>query len=195
MFYICAMETQDISIEQTLKQMRHIVVDKVLLRSFFEDPTHEPTEAELGEVLKVINLVLCVHFSKYYSRFDDLRSQALLTILERRGRYDSAYPPLGFCYTIARNEAGNSLRRWVREAGLDSVGYSCRGARTKEVAPTELSELLLYMSGDVPFERIVVPQKLAGALLVFCERGSSKYSGDVCKERVIDLLLNVIKLK
>lgn len=184
----------DMAINKVLRQMKHIVVNKEVLLSFYSHPVSSATEEEIAEVVKVINLVLSIHFGKYYSYFDDLRSQALMTIMERHDRYDSAYPPLGFCYTMARNEAGNLLRKLIKEDGLETVGFS-RGGRVKEVVPTELSDLLLYMSGDKPFVRLVVPTELAGALLIFCERGVSKYSGDVSKERVIDLLLNSILIK
>ena len=58
-----------------------VVIDKRLLLSFYMHPTDETTEAELAEINKVISIVLNTHFGKYYRMFDDLRSQALATII------------------------------------------------------------------------------------------------------------------
>lgn len=196
LIYVCVMSLFDKSIVGVAtKQMRGIRVDTRLLRGFYSNPSEEPTELELAEVIKVINLVMSVHFEKYWQYFEDARSQALLTMLERRDRYDSAYPPLGFCYTMARNEVGNFIRRVCRESSIEDVSMvSCSGNSVKPVVPTVLQELLEYMSGDRLFDRIEVPQHLAGPLLVFCERGMSKDNGDVSRERVIDRLLSAIRL-
>lgn len=181
--------------EAALKDIKCATVNKALLASFYSHSISEVTDEELAEVIKVVNVVLKVHFSSYFSYWEDLRSQALLTIFERHDRYESGYPALGFCYTIARNEVGNLLRRLIRENLCDLGGSSMVNShKVSEAVPTELGDYLYFLSGEAPCGRMVIPSGVAGALLVFCERGCSGCSLDTARERVLLNLLENIRL-
>lgn len=170
-------------------------VNKAQLREFFVRGDGVYDDAALAEVLKVINVVLKVHFNAYYYYWDDLRSQALLEIILRRDRYDQSYEALGFCYTIARNEVGNLLRRLVREDRCDlSSSAMVNKQVVSESVPTELDDYFCFLSGEVCCGRMEVPAKISEGLLVFCERGVSGVSTDVARGMVISKLLEAIRL-
>lgn len=167
-----------------------VVVDKRLLLSFYMHPTDETTEAELAEINKVISIVLNTHFGKYYRMFDDLRSQALATIIERHDRFDSKMAAYPYLYTMIRNEAGNLIRRLLREDDLEVLPPS--HGRVAEIIPSVLDELLPFLSGDSPFTRIEIPHGLVGPFLVFCQRGlNKKQSESEAMESVIGKLVDI----
>lgn len=170
-----------------------VSIDKDLLSSFFAHPSDEITMEELGEVRKVIRLVLNAHFSSYYHFFDDLQSQVLLTVLERHDRFDSSFPPYNYIYTMARNEAGNLLRRLLREQGYEDVPLHNEVYIPAEFS--ELGDLLGYLSGRADFIVFDVPADKVSMLLLFCERGLSTVSDiDVVRESLLERLINTLIL-
>lgn len=181
--------------EAALREVKCVTIKKSLLQGFYSKPVSDCTDAELAEVLKVINVVLKVHFNAYISYWEDCRSQALLSIMERHDRYESAYPALNFCYAIARNEVGNLLRRLIREDKCDFDGtYMGSDIKVSEAVPTELSDYLCFLSGEESCGRMVIPSMVSGSLLVFCERGLSGVSTDVARDRVISKLLDAVQV-
>lgn len=166
-----------------------VAIDKKILLQFYLHPVSEVTSRELDEIHKVISIVLNTHFGKYYQDFDDLRSQALMTIMERHGRFDKSMSPYNYLYTMIRNEAGNLLRRLNREDRLESVSPS--KGKVSEIVPSELSDLLPYLSGDAGFSRIDVPRRLVPSLLVFCQRGLHKRQSELeATEAVLDMMID-----
>ena len=119
-----------------------VAIDKKILLQFYLHPVSEVTSRELDEIHKVISIVLNTHFGKYYQDFDDLRSQALMTIMERHDRFDKSMSPYNYLYTMIRNEAGNLLRRLNREDRLESVSPS--KGKVSEIVPSELSDSLSF---------------------------------------------------
>lgn len=174
------------------KRLR-VNIDKGVLSAFFAHPREAVTAAELEEVMKVIQLVLNAHFSSYYHFFEDLRSQVLLTVLERHDRYDSSFPPYNYIYTMARNEAGNTLRRLLRERGFEDVP-----AHREAYSPVDYSEvgvLLGYLSAQEDFIVYDVPADKVMSLLVFCERGMGSTSDlDVVREKLLERLVATLIL-
>ena len=157
-----------------------VAIDKKILLQFYLHPVSEVTSREL---------VLNTHFGKYYQDFDDLRSQALMTIMERHDRFDKSMSPYNYLYTMIRNEAGNLLRRLNREDRLESVSPS--KGKVPEIVPSELSDLLPYLSGDAGFSRIDVPRRLVPSLLVFCQRGLHKRQSELeATEAVLDMMVD-----
>lgn len=188
------MELYPLSVE-VLSDPTCCTVNKAQLRVFFMEEDGVYDDAALAEVLKVINVVLKVHFNAYYHYWEDLRSQALLEVMLRRDRYDASYEALGFCYTIVRNEVGNLLRRLVREDKCDLGSSAMVNKRSvSEAVPSELSDYFCFLSGEQSCGRMVVPADVCESLLVFCERGVSHVSGDVARGMVISKLLAAIRL-
>lgn len=144
-------------------------VDKSLLDQFFLSYPQEPTIAQLEEVKKVLNVVMIKHFSSYISNMDDLRSYALLAVLERRSQYDPSYSSYNYIYSIFRNEVGNKINKLTKENFVEDILKFKEALYESNEAelPKEISRYKKYLTGEEEFSLLRIPKKDALNLIVF----------------------------
>lgn len=170
-----------------------IRVNKKLLDSFYAKPKELATPEEINEVNKVITIVLHHYFSKYYRMYKELRSWAMLAILEKHQNYDPSWSSYNFVYRISRNEIGNKLSKYFKsskEEYYDTIPE--QGKYTVISQPLEsVSELTPYLSGEKGFEVLDVPKNLIFPLLVLVEETLNKSSKDDIYYAVANLLIQI----
>lgn len=159
---------------------RWVNISEDVLKSFFAHPVPLITPQEVAEVKKVVGIVLNTHFSKWYQYYEDLFSWVMSALLEKHDIYNPEYRAYTFIYTIARNEAGNKIAKYLRETLLEEypeIGTVAHDVKTDGVKP-----LLPYLSGEQKFGIVAVPQYLVLPLLQFAEHGKNPRKESVLEE-------------
>ena len=171
---------------------RSISINMRCLDRFFSKPVAECTEEEVAELRKVAELVLSIHFRKYRNYWEDMVSEIVTTFMERAGRFDPAYNAYSYLYTMARNVAGNWLRRIERESDIEGAS-GFRSRQTDEVVD-QLAPIQPYLCGERPYEQLDVPPACVEPLLLLCERGVSGKSARESQHAVLKKLIHLLTL-
>ena len=150
---------------------RSISINMQVLASFFAKPASLCTREEYEELRKVATLVLSIHFRKYRNYWEDMVSEIITTFMERAERFDPSYNAYSYLYTMARNVAGNWLRRVERESDIEGAA-GVRSRHSDEVVD-QLAPIQPYLCGERPYDQLDVPPSCVEPLLLLCERGQS----------------------
>lgn len=143
-----------------------------LLKTFFMHPVPYITPEEYEEVKKVIGIVLNTHFSKWYAYYEDLYSWVITALLNKHDIYNPEYRAYTFIYTIARNEAGNKIAKYLRETLVDEYPDT-NAVKVHDIKSDGVKPLLPYLSGEQGFTIIEVPRDLVLPLLQFAMQGKN----------------------
>jgi len=147
-----------------------LVVDRELLFEFLIIAPEEIADEHLNEVDKVISIVLNKYHSSQYQFFEECRAQIMITILERRDRFDPKYDAYNYIFTIARNESGNYIKKLTKEASLDetSTQVEDKGSLELEYDPmSPLKPYVAYLAGYADYNYIRISRESAVDLLVY----------------------------
>lgn len=177
--------------EQKFNRYR-IKVDEDLIDSFFAHPVKEATEAELAEVNKVITIVLKLYYSKYYQWYDDLRAWVLTAIFERHKNYDPQWRSFNYVYRIARNEAGNKIQRFNKEAQefVDYLPEPNERTTFETDLLGEVRPILPYLSGQVSFTIVDVPKRCIFPLYRLVLEQQKEAARNDFKTKIIETLIS-----
>lgn len=167
-----------------------IKVNKEYIDSFFAKPASEATNKEIAEVNKVITIVMNRYYGKYYRMFKELRSWAMLAIIERHKNYDPQWSAYNYVYRISRNEIGNKISKFIKEEYLDVLpeygSYSSSGHDFDSI-----EQLIPYLSGEKSFGVLDVPKDMIFPLLVFVEESLHRSTKDLTYLSVANILIQV----
>ena len=166
-----------------------IKVNKQLIDSFYSKPKDQATQKEIAEIYKVIQIVLNHYYSKYYCKFKELRSWAMLAILERHQNYNPVWSSYNFVYRIARNEIGNKLSKYGKEEFMEELPEDSKQALPESMSSVE--ELLPYLSGDKFFKVLEVPKGLIVPLMTFVMESTTSMSMDAIYKDIANTLVDL----
>ena len=166
-----------------------IKVNKQLIDSFYSKPKDQATQKEIAEIYKVIQIVLNHYYSKYYCKFKELRSWAMLAILERHQNYNPVWSSYNFVYRIARNEIGNKLSKYGKEEFMEELPEDSKQALPESMSSDE--ELLPYLSGDKFFKVLEVPKGLIVPLMTFIMESTTSMSMDDIYKDIANTLVDL----
>lgn len=166
-----------------------IKVNKQLIDSFYSKPKDQATQKEIAEIYKVIQIVLNHYYSKYYCKFKELRSWAMLAILERHQNYNPVWSSYNFVYRIARNEIGNKLSKYGKEEFMEELPEDSKQALPESMSSVE--ELLPYLSGDKFFKVLEVPKGLIVPLMTFIMESTTSMSMDDIYKDIANTLVDL----
>lgn len=166
-----------------------IKVNKQLIDSFYSKPKDQATQKEIAEIYKVIQIVLNHYYSKYYCKFKELRSWAMLAILERHQNYNPGWSSYNFVYRIARNEIGNKLSKYGKEEFMEELPEDSKQALPESMSSVE--ELLPYLSGDKFFKVLEVPKGLIVPLMTFIMESTTSMSMDDIYKDIANTLVDL----
>lgn len=166
-----------------------IKVNKQLIDSFYAKPKDQATQKEIAEIYKVIQIVLNHYYSKYYCKFKELRSWAMLAILERHQNYNPVWSSYNFVYRIARNEIGNKLSKYGKEEFMEELPEDSKQALPESMSSVE--ELLPYLSGDKFFKVLEVPKGLIVPLMTFILESTTSMSMDDIYKDIANTLVDL----
>lgn len=166
-----------------------IKVNKQLIDSFYSKPKDQATQKEIAEIYKVIQIVLNHYYSKYYCKFKELRSWAMLAILERHQNYNPVWSSYNFVYRIARNEIGNKLSKYGKEEFMEELPEDSKQTLPESMSSVE--ELLPYLSGDKFFKVLEVPKGLIVPLMTFIMESTTSMSMDDIYKDIANTLVDL----
>lgn len=154
-----------------------IKVDKAKLKQFFQGPTNKIPKDLLDEVDKVFSIIISKYYSKYYYMAEELKSLAMLAILERRDRFDDSRDAYNYIFTVFRNEVGNKIKSLTREVSSDDGSDELHNVsvvktltslvQDKATIPEEIEKYGDYLSGEKPFTMIRVSKKELLPLMLY----------------------------
>ena len=133
-----------------------VKVDQQLLTDLLLNE-HDPTEAEIRELRKVVTIVMVKHFSKYLHDVEELASFAILAVLERRSRYDHSYSAYNYIYTVCRNEITNKVSRLGRETLVEDILPISNASVQSDVRvelPSEIKKFRTHLTGEKKFDKV-----------------------------------------
>lgn len=96
-----------------------MTVDKELLFEFLLLEHDEISDVHLKEVKKVIDIVLNKYFPANFDEFGELQAEVMVKLFENKVNYNPRFDAYNYIFTIARNQAGNLLRKLHRELLTD----------------------------------------------------------------------------
>lgn len=129
-------------------------INQKALKLFYESYPRSTPES-LKAVDQVITIVLIKHFSAYFNNYDELRSQAYLSICENAQRYDPSYSAYNYCYTTARDAIGNFVKKYTKETFIEDYRPYETGVPTNFIElPTALRKFQDYITGAKSFTLI-----------------------------------------
>lgn len=147
-------------------------IDKDLLKEMLVDIDTKSANVSLyvRELNKVVDVIFNKHFSKYYTMREDLKSDAILALYNKRWFYDPTKDAYNFIYRIVRNEMTNKLSKLKRISLVDDYSpYDVRfndDADVNEI-PQNVLKWTDYMLGDVDFNCVNIPRKDALDVMVW----------------------------
>ena len=115
------------------------------------------------ELNKLVGVIFNKHFSKYYTMKEDLESDAILAVYNKRQYYNAEKDAYNFIYAIMRNEMTNKLSKLNRISLIDSYvtfsETSCTKESDSDSIPPNVLKWADYLVGDEDFDYIKIPKK------------------------------------
>lgn len=154
-------------------------IDKKLLKEMLLDTDCKSSNvsAYVRELNKMVDVIFNKHFSKYYTMKEDLESDAVLAIYNKRQYYNPDKDAYNFIYAIMRNEITNKLSKLNRISLVeDYVPFESAVEKSSEEneIPEKIMKWTDYMLGDVDFNWVKIPKKEVLEVMVWLkihERG------------------------
>lgn len=143
-------------------------IDKIALQDFLVSDS--PSQESLRAFKLTFNAVLIKHYQKYMYLYEDLYSQCLVAVLERRERFDPKYSSYNYIYTICRNEICNYINK-LKEVYVSDILPLSNASVNIDIGelPSEINKFKSYLTGEVQYTILELTEKEACCLAVFCE--------------------------
>lgn len=140
-------------------------IDKSLLKDMLTDLDYSSknVSAYARELNKVADVIFNKHFSKYYTMKEDLESDAVLAVYNKRKYYNPDKDAYNFIYAIIRNEIQNKLSKLNRISLVeDYIAFDRAVERNTDDTgdiPQKVLKWTDYLLGDIDFNWVKIPKK------------------------------------